>query len=183
MKIPANVILVGFMGAGKTSTGKELARILKFDFWDMDQWIEDKNGKKVSEIFKEKGEIFFRAEEKAALLQVGGKERRVLSTGGGVWLDEENRARLLASGWCVWLKVSAEKAWQRIGPNVSQRPLLAQSTQPLKTLEDMLAARSPYYSMAHACFNTDGKSPREVANEIFEVLKKELPFDLPELQK
>jgi shikimate kinase len=181
MSLPPNIILIGFMGAGKTSVGKELAELLGFNFLDTDQLIEDKNGEKITKIFEEKGESFFRAEEKEVLQNLIDKKRFVLSTGGGIWLDKENRERLIELGWCVWLKVSAETAWQRISPNLSQRPLLQRSSDPFQTLSRLLSERKDSYSLTHSSFEADFKNPREIALTILGVLKEEKPFDLSKL--
>src|SRR5690242_11260671 len=109
MNLPSNVILVGFMGAGKTSTGKELARLLDFEFLDMDQLIEEKNKMKIPEIFEKKGEGYFREQEKEIVEFLKSRRNCVVSTGGGVWMDRTNRENLMAIGFCVWLIVSAEK--------------------------------------------------------------------------
>lgn len=183
MGLPPNIILVGFMGSGKTSTGKELANILGFQFLDMDQLIEEKTDKKIKTIFEEKGEPFFRNQEKEVIDQIRSKKHCIISTGGGAWINQENRELLLTLGWCVWLKVSAEKAWKRVSPHLLQRPLLTGHNASLKRLSDMLNTRDPLYSLAHHSFDTDEKNPKEAALEIFRVLKEEQPFDLPPVQK
>ena len=177
MKLPPNVILIGTMGAGKTSTGKELARILKFEFWDMDQWIEQKSGQKVREIFEEKGEPFFRQQETNAIDWLVDKNYYVISTGGGVWNDPKNREKLLRRGWCVWLKVTAKGALHRVGLNLEQRPLLASSSDPLATVQRLLNEREPFYSLAHERVETDGKTPGEVALEIHRKFLETKPFE------
>jgi shikimate kinase len=181
MKLPPNIILVGFMGSGKTSTGKEIANLLNFSFLDTDNIIEEKNKKKVSDIFTEKGENYFRFQEKEVIDFLKNKKHSVISTGGGIWISEENRKILLKMGWCVWLKISAEKAFERIKSNLLQRPLISHTLNPMKKIEEMLSERIPLYSLAHISFETDKKSPREVALEIVKVLKEDKPFDLSEL--
>ena len=166
------------MGSGKTSTGKELAKLLKLNFWDMDQWIEEKNKKSISNIFTEKGEEFFRLEETEAIDWLKNKESLIISTGGGVWVNQENRKKLLKLGWCLWLKVSPEKVLERIGLNLSQRPVLAQSKNPLIEIKNILSIRNPIYSLAHASIATDGKMPKDIALEIINSLQKDHPFDL-----
>jgi len=156
-----------------------LAKILKFDFWDMDQWIEHKLHKKVKDIFLEDGEPFFREQETQAIDWLIDKKKYVVSTGGGVWVEDKNRAKLLGMGWSVWLKVSASEALKRVGAHLEQRPLLASSPDPRASFEAILAKREPFYSLAHAQVETDGKSPREAAKEIHRLLLKANPFDLP----
>ncbi len=178
-----NIILIGFMGSGKTSTGKELAKLLKYNFWDMDQWIEEKNNKKVSEIFRERGEEYFRSQEREAVGWLKNKDHYIVSVGGGTWIDQENREKLLRLGRCIWLMVSPEKVLERIGSHLSQRPILAQAENPLREINNILSARIPFYSLAHLSFTTDEKKPKEIALEIVEALKEDNFFDLPTVQK
>jgi shikimate kinase len=179
MKTPPNIFLVGFMGSGKTSTGKELSKILGFHFWDMDSWIEEKNGKKIPEIFQEHGEGFFRRQEEEAIQWLGGKSNFVVSTGGGSWINKTIREQFSKMGWCIWLKVSPEVMLQRVSSHPGQRPLLMKSKDLSPSLEKLLKERIPFYSLAQNSVETDGKSPKEVAIEIVEVLFKNRPFDLP----
>lgn len=183
MGLPSNVILVGFMGAGKTTTGKELARLMKVGFLDTDNWIEEKNGSKVSDIFNDRGEAFFRSQEKEAIEWLKTQDGRVVSMGGGAWMNAENRSALLGIGWCAWLKVSVEVAWKRVATHLSQRPILSKTANSFETLKSLWIERVPIYSLAPVSFDTDGKTSKEVALEIFERLKEEHPFDLPSLQK
>jgi shikimate kinase len=183
MRIPSNIFLVGFMGAGKTSTGRELSKMLNFHFWDMDSWIEEKNEKKISEIFEKYGEEYFRNEEKKAIKWIIGKNNYVVSTGGGTWIDKENRENLLRLGWCIWLKVTPEDMWQRVSNHLGQRPLLLKSKNPAKYLTALLKERTPLYSAAQASFDTDKKSPKEIALDIIEVLKKDRPFEMSPLKE
>src|SRR5271170_153328 len=97
---PSNIVLVGFMGSGKTTTGKELAHVLGFQFLDTDQLIEKKNNKKIKSIFEEEGEVFFRNQEKEIIDKLLSKNNCIISTGGGAWISEENREKLMALGWC-----------------------------------------------------------------------------------
>jgi shikimate kinase len=172
VRTDSNIILLGFMGSGKSSTGRELATILNYEFVDMDQWIEMKNGKSISEIFSTMGEVYFRQEEKGAIEVIKQKRNQVISTGGGVWINDSNRIILLNSGWCVWLKVSAKQALKRVESNLSQRPLLASSRDPFAKIESLLKARNPIYSLSHSTIETDEKTPMEVALEIVELFKK-----------
>lgn len=169
------------MGSGKTSTGKELSKILGFHFWEMDQWIEEKNKKKIPEIFDNYGEEYFRSQEREAIKYLELKSQYVVSTGGGAWIDETNRKNLLKMGWCVWLKVSAKDAWSRIGNHLEQRPLLSKTNDPFQYMQLLMRKREPLYSLAPINFDTTGKNPREVAFGIAKVFKEVKPFDLLEL--
>ncbi len=175
---PSNIILVGFMGSGKTSTGKELSKALGYNFFDMDNWIEEKNEKKISEIFEKNGEAYFRQQEIEAIKWLEGKNDYVVSTGGGTWIDKKNRENLSKLGWCIWLKVAPESLWKRVSNHLDQRPLLSKSKNPVEYLETLLKERIPFYSLAQASFDSSEKSPKEIALEIIETLKKNRPFDL-----
>jgi shikimate kinase len=178
MKFPAVIILIGFMGAGKTSTGKDLAKALRFDFLDSDQWIEERNNKKIAEIFKDYGENFFRSEEKKVIGWIRDHNKSVVSTGGGLWINEENRNQLLSLGWCVWLEVSPEIAWKRVKPHLELRPLLAKEKDPLAKIKKMEEERNPIYQLAHARFLTDNKDSKQVADDILSFLKKDSLIDI-----
>jgi len=178
MKFLPVIILTGFMGAGKTSTGKDLAKELHFDFLDTDHWIEERNQRTIAQIFEEKGEDFFRSEEKETIGLIRNRRKLVVSTGGGLWMNENNRNELLSLGWCVWLRVSAETAWKRIKLHSEQRPLLAQTKEPLNKIQQILEKRNPVYQLAHSSFLTDGKDSRQVAYEILEMLNKNSLIDL-----
>ncbi len=175
---PPVVILIGAMGAGKTSTGKELSKSLDLEFFDTDQWIEEKNQLSIPEIFAQKGEAYFRHQEKEAVQWLSQRSRLVASTGGGLWMNENLRVRLLSMGWCVWLKVSAEEAWKRIGHHSDQRPLLGMGNDPQTVLKELLKKREPSYALAHQMIQTDGKSAKTVAAEIFKKIQGESVLDL-----
>jgi shikimate kinase len=183
MSLPPNIILIGFMGSGKTTTGGELARALGFQFLDTDRIVEKSLGMKVAEIFETRGEALFREEEKKALLSLEKKRNHVLATGGGLWMNPGNRRRLSRMGWCVWLRVSPEQAWKRVSKTLSRRPLLSQSPDPLETIRRKNDEREPSYALAHFSVDTDNKRPKEVVREIIKGLKKADPFDLSFLQK
>jgi len=176
MSLPPNIILVGFMGSGKTVTGREISEILGFHFWDMDEWIEQRTNQKIPELFEKKGEAFFRRQENEAVLWLRKKKNYIVSTGGGTWIQEENRKALLEMGWCIWLKVSAEDVWRRVGNRLKQRPLLEKAEDPKQTIKSLLDERNPYYSLAHKSFDTSGKSPKQVALAVVKVFKENKPF-------
>ncbi len=175
MALPPNIILVGFMGSGKTVTGKAVSKITGFRFWDMDEWIEEKNGAKIPDLFERKGEAFFRQQEQQAVLWLSLQKNYVASTGGGAWIREENRKELLKAGWCVWLKVSTEDVWKRVGAHLEHRPLLSRSKDPRRTIEILLREREPYYALAHASVDTSGKDPRQSALEIVNAFRGDQP--------
>jgi len=143
MRASRNLFLVGLMGAGKTTVGRQLARRLGKRFQDSDQEIEDRTGVKVSTIFEIEGEPGFRARESRVIEDLSETEDLVLATGGGVVLDPANRARLVARGYVIYLHAQPRDLWQRTRHDKS-RPLL-QGVDPLVRLEELYAIRDPLY--------------------------------------
>jgi len=161
-----NIYLIGMMGAGKTATGRELARLLSLAFTDIDDLIVDEVGRSINEIFKGEGEAFFRKAERDVLARVVSRSNQVVATGGGIVLDPMNRERIKATGTAIYLKTGLAVLWQRVQEK-KDRPLL-RTPEPRETLTELLRERSPFYeALADKSFLTDGKSPSAVAQEIF----------------
>jgi shikimate kinase len=161
-------VVVGPMGAGKTTIGQAVAEILGVPFADTDAMIEQRAGKTVPEIFIDDGEAAFRTFERetvaAALASVDG----VLALGGGSILNEETRA-LLAGHTVVFLSVELTDAIRRVGLGAG-RPLL--SVNPRATMKFLLEERRPLYaSVATHTVATDGRAPQEIAAEVTALLK------------
>jgi len=164
------VVLVGFMGSGKTSVGRELARKLGADFVDVDERIERAAGKPIRDIFSAEGEPAFREREKAALREALSVPGRVVATGGGAFLDEGNRALLSAYAPVVYLEARAETLLARL-PGNSDRPLLRGDDRG-RVVRDLLARRLPGYRKADHTVVTDGLTVEEVANRVVKWLTK-----------
>ena len=163
------VFFVGFMGAGKTSVARRLARQCHVVSVDMDTYLERREGKKVKAIFAESGEEGFRALETDVLGELAAKEPLLVSCGGGVVTREENRAILERAGFVVHLKVSADEAAGRIS-DTSTRPLF----QNLDAARERCEDRGPLYErVADATVDTAGKSVPAIAREVQNVLVKE----------
>lgn len=163
------VFFVGFMGAGKTSVARKLARYAGVADVDMDTYIERYCDMKVSRIFEEVGEEGFRAIETDVLRKLAQEEPRLISCGGGVVLSEENRRLLRDHGFVVHLQVTAAEAASRIS-DTSTRPLFGDLDQ----AERVSAARFPLYEeVADASIDTTGKSASVLAQEAMETLKEE----------
>ncbi len=142
-----NIILVGFMGSGKTAVGKLLATKLNMDFVDLDDWIEKETNMRINEIFAKFGEPHFREIEKRIVEKARDNiNNSVISTGGGVILKEENVENLHQAGILIWLKVSSEKVYERT-KNTSYRPLL-NCLAPLEKIKKLLSFRTSYYTKA-----------------------------------
>jgi shikimate kinase len=175
------IALIGFMGSGKSTVGRILSRSLGLQFVDTDAAIETDCGLSVREIFRLKGESYFRQAESLVLTHCFESEKCVLATGGGLWMNEENQKRLLRDAWCVWLKVNPEQAWERVRHNLAERPLLAGAEDPRLKIQELLLKRDPIYALAHACVDTTGKTPEEVSWVLMKKLKEQRPFDLSAL--
>jgi len=143
MRTSRSIFLVGLMGAGKTTVGRQLARRLGRRFLDSDQEIESRTGVKVATIFEIEGEAGFRARESRIIEELTEAEDLVLATGGGVVLDAVNRARLAERGYVIYLRAQPRDLWQRTRHDRS-RPLL-QGVDPLVRLEELFAVRDPLY--------------------------------------
>ena len=159
-----NIVLTGFMGTGKTAVGRELARILNMQFIDIDHEIEQAEAMPVSEIFRTKGEAYFREVEAAMIRKFAAAKRAVISTGGGSVLREENLAALRENGSIFCLSARPETIHERTGRN-NNRPLLAGDDRQEKITE-LLACRSSFYEKAGIMIDTDKKTPLQVAEEI-----------------
>jgi shikimate kinase len=158
------VILTGFMGTGKSATGRLLARELGWNFLDLDEEVERAAGKSVARIFAEEGEARFRERETQALARALTRNRVVIATGGGVLGREENR-RSLAGRIVVNLDATPEECLRRVRGSPLERPLLA-GPDPRAAAQRLWEERRPLYEAIPRHVDTTGKSPREVAREI-----------------
>jgi len=145
-RLHRTLVMVGMMGAGKTAVGGALARMIGVPFIDSDAEIEAAANMKVAELFETYGESFFRDKEALVLERLLSGPPCVLSTGGGAFLREENRALIAARGLAVWLKADRELLWARVRHKDS-RPLL-QVDNPRQKLYALLEAREPAYAEA-----------------------------------
>jgi len=141
-----NIYLVGLMGAGKTTVGRQLAKRLGRTFYDSDHEIVARTGVPIPTIFEIEGEDGFRRREAQAIAELSSEQNIVLATGGGVVLDPENRRRLHDTGWVVYLNVPPTLLYERTRHD-RNRPLL-QVADPLARLEELYAIRDPLYREA-----------------------------------
>jgi len=160
-----NLILVGMMGAGKTTVGRLLARRLKLDFYDSDEEIERRCGVRIPVIFDIEGEAGFRMREKQMIAELCELENTVLATGGGVVLAEENRRIIAARGTVVYLHARPAHLWQRVRHD-RNRPLLA-TADPQGKLEALYAERDPIYrEIADLVIDTGKQSVQMLAKDL-----------------
>lgn len=159
-----NIILIGFMGCGKSTVGRELKRILHEPWIDTDQLIEQRAGCSITDIFATRGEEGFRQMETDVLQDLLSQieTSTVISTGGGAVLREENREILQKLGYVVWLRADAELIYQRTKKN-RDRPIL-QTPDPRAVIRELLATREPIYRQcAHLVIDVAGLSRSEIA--------------------
>jgi len=160
----ANLALIGFMGAGKSSVGRLVAELLDFEYLDTDEMIQTDTGRTITDIFKTDGEPAFRTLETKIVAGLASRVKTVIATGGGLPTNPKNLASLKTHAlvFCLW--ASPEKIWERV-KNQSHRPLL-QGPEPQAKIRELLAAREPFYKQADVLLNTDLRSLREVAQQV-----------------
>ncbi|MGM7681542.1 shikimate kinase [Cytobacillus sp. Hm23] len=167
------VILTGFMGAGKTTVGKRLGEEWKLPVIDTDDYIEKKVGKKISEIFEGEGEDTFRQYERE-LLPTLPIENVVITTGGGIVIQEENRNWMNDNSFVIYLHCDLEQIISRLEGD-SSRPLIKNSKK--EQIEHILTTRLPYYKECSVTIDTTNKSIAQIVDEINLEVKKSIGGD------
>lgn len=166
-----NIFLVGLMGAGKTSIGRQLARALSLEFVDSDHEIERRTGADIPWIFDIEGEEGFRKRETKVIADLCQQRGIILATGGGAILAEENRKCLRRNGTVIYLCASLEKLCQRVSRS-NHRPLLANKEDPRPRLEALFTIRDPLYrEIADLIIHTDRQSVQATARLIINQLE------------
>lgn len=156
----SNLFLIGLMGAGKTTVGKQLAKQLGKTFYDADHVIEERTGVKVAVIFDLEGEAGFRKREAAVIEELTQLDNIVLATGGGAVLFAENRTALQNNGYVIYLRATVNDLWKRMR-NDKQRPLL-QNVDIRAKLEQLYLERHPVYTEVADYIIDTGKQPATV---------------------
>ena len=164
-----NIVLIGFMGTGKSSVGRILAKRAKREFVDIDRYLEEKEKRKIRDIFEREGEVYFRKLEKEAILRWASAGNKVITTGGGAVVDPENLSVLKANGILITLVAKPETIYERV-KNSKRRPLLNGSEDLFSEIQKLLEKRKPFYEKSDYYFDTDGKSASQVANLMQKVL-------------
>ena len=161
-----NLVLIGFMGVGKSRIGPMCARRLGYEFRDSDHVIEARVGCPIPEFFAREGEAAFRELERQTIAELANRRETVIATGGGTVLNPENAARMRESGVVVWLTAPPRQILQRVG-DTSKRPLLADCANPLKRIQTLLTQRTPCYEQAaHHSVCTVRRTPGSIVREI-----------------
>jgi shikimate kinase len=177
-RLDKTLVLVGMMGAGKTSVGRRLASILNVPFRDADAEIELAAGCTINEIFERFGEPAFRAGERKVIARLLGDPPHVLATGGGAFMDVETRARIKQSAVSIWLKANIELLLERV-TRKDTRPLL-RNTDNRTALERLLAEREPIYAQADITVESDEGPHDAVVKRILAALDARRVKDPPE---
>ncbi|HEY0290804.1 MAG TPA: shikimate kinase [Hansschlegelia sp.] len=169
---PRSIVLVGMMGAGKTSVGRRLALALDLPFVDADAEIEARAGMTIPELFEKHGEPYFRAGEARVIARLLEGGPQVLATGGGAWMNPETRERVAAAGVSVWLKAEIDVLLKRVRKRAN-RPLLA-SADPEATLRALAGARYPVYALADLSVVSRDTPHDHVVAELIAALRRRL---------
>ena len=169
MKIKKNLVLLGMMGVGKTGIGRYVARRLKINFFDIDKLIEKKNEMKITEIFKIKGEIYFRKEEELVTIKYLNKKESIISLGGGGFINDKIRKKVLSECISVWLNVNLETIYTRL-KNSKKRPLIYKNSR--NTIESIFMERKKIYSLADHEINCDNLNLNQISNRIIKLYEE-----------
>lgn len=166
-----NIILIGYMGSGKSTVGRKAAKALEYQFLDTDALIEQEEGRTIAKLFEEKGEDYFRKKETETIRRLlTEKKGRIIATGGGLPMKEENAGLLKQLGTVIYLKAETDTLLNRLSGDTA-RPLLQEGDLREK-IETMLAVRGPVYERcADVVLQTDTMSFYEIICEIEKLLK------------
>jgi shikimate kinase len=160
------VYLVGFMGAGKSTVARALGRRLDWPAIDVDELIEQREHQTVAELFARRGEAYFRAVERSVLLEQVGRPHVVVATGGGTFMDPQNRTAINGDGVSVWLDVPIERLIARV-PVDGRRPLAADRAE----FERLYAARGAAYVQAHLRIDASRAGVSAIVEELIDWLE------------
>ena len=166
MYIKKNLVLLGMMGVGKTRIGKYVAKRLKINFFDIDKLIEKKNEMKITEIFKKKGEIYFRKEEEFITIKYLNKKGSIISLGGGGFINNQIRKKILSECISVWLNINLEIIYKRL-KNSKKRPLIYKNNQ--NSIGKIFLERKKIYSLADHEINCDNLNVNQISNKIIKL--------------
>ena len=165
-----NIVIVGFMGTGKTAVAKALALDLGLKYVSIDAVIEEKEKRPITDIFRDSGEPYFRKVEKETVKDLSALGGQVIDTGGGVVLDQENMTRLKSGGIVICLWASVETIHERTS-HARHRPLL-NVEDPTGRISELLDSRRPFYEKADHHVDTDGENLPAVLEKIKKIIKE-----------
>ena len=169
MMIKKNLVLLGMMGVGKTGIGKIVAKRLKVNFFDIDELIEKKNEMKITEIFKTKGESYFRKEEEFVTIKYLNKKASIISLGGGGFINNKIRQKVLSECIAVWRNVDLNIIYKRL-KNSTKRPLIHKNNQ--KNIGKIFMERKKIYSLADHEVSCDNLNIRQISDKIIKLYEE-----------
>ena len=164
-----NLVLLGMPGSGKSSLGQLLAKITGLKLYDVDKLIVEETGLEIAQIFQTKGEEFFRKIEEKKTLEILKKTNNIIALGGGAFLNEKIRSKILKNDYSIWLKWDKETLTSRLARS-KKRPI----TYSLKKddIIKLIEKRAKIYSLAKFKINCDKLSKQEIADKILEIYEK-----------
>lgn len=166
-----NIILIGFMGSGKSTVGRMLAKRLRFTFLDTDRLIEERSRMTIKAMFEQYGEPYFRERETATLESLSGIRRHVLATGGGIVTQPQNIPVLQSLGWVVQLTADPDELYARVAKSTG-RPLL-KTENPRERVHDLVELRKPMYeAAAHFTVNSTGLAREKVVDAVIDEARR-----------
>ena len=168
MNNTCNIILIGFMGAGKTTVGKALAVRLQRDFVDMDVELEARVGKPIPRIFAEDGEPVFRRLERALVVELSARSNLVIAAGGGIVLNPDNTRDFGATGCVICLRAAPDEILRRVSAS-NHRPLLEQGSKE-ERIRNLFQQRRHFYDAIAIQVDTTGKTVDEIIARIYDVI-------------
>ncbi len=166
-----NIVLIGFMGSGKSKTAECLSKALNREVLSTDELIEKKEGKTIAEIFEQAGEDYFRGLERMVVKEVSGREGVIIDCGGGVIVNPDNLAHLKEKGILIYLAASARCIYGNIKEG-KQRPLM-NVDDPQAVIEQLLEERREFYEKADITVDSDFRPIDQIANDILKVLNND----------
>ena len=172
------VFLSGFMASGKSTIGPIIANTIGWNFFDLDRLIEEKEGKKIKDIFKEEGEEYFRALEKEMLKDLLKLNKYIIALGGGTIADLTNLDLIKKNGLLIYLESSPEETYKRLRYKRDRPAFLFDEVEPskeqfLQKINELLDKRKQLYSMADVTINTDKLKIGQTVDKLARIIKKE----------
>ena len=158
------IFLIGFMGCGKSTIGKKLAKTLSCKFIDLDKYIERKTGESIQQIFKKKEEKYFRVLEIESLMEICKSDNLVIATGGGTPCFFDNMQRILDKGICIYLNMEANNLTKRLSKEKSKRPLIENLTEKylVNFIRKKLVEREVFYNKANHIIQAKNISEKDI---------------------
>ena len=166
MAIKKNLVLLGMMGVGKSTIGKYVAKKLKINFFDVDRLIEKNNNMKIAQIFEQKGEKYFRKNEEFFSLKYLDKKKSVISLGGGAFINNKIRNKVLSNCVSIWLNLSLENLYKRLKNN-KKRPMINKNDP--ENIKKLFEERKKIYCLANYEINCDNLTINELSEKIIKL--------------